>query len=155
MSGDSIRNAFINIYPELCYNTKNTVDKIDFLKFINWVINENNVHLKRQVYNVIDSADINIKNSKKVFKDCLIIALGSKDISISDMTKNIKKYDKPQDWTYGYNEKDLIAISKETIIKSKKLYEDCIINNIPYFDTSNCRLQEYNKVFEYIEKNNI
>lgn len=36
ISGDSIRNAFINIYPNLGYTTKNTIEKVDFCKFIEW-----------------------------------------------------------------------------------------------------------------------
>ena len=64
MSGDSIRNAFINIYPELGYTVENTIENKDFCKFINFIINENNIHLKRNIYYVIDSADILIKNAK-------------------------------------------------------------------------------------------
>lgn len=75
ISGDSIRNAFINIYPKLGFTVKNTVEREDFCKFINFIINENNIHLKRNIYYVIDSADISIKNAKKMFKDSLIIAI--------------------------------------------------------------------------------
>ena len=37
MSGDSIRNAFINIYPELGYTVENTIENKDFCKFINFI----------------------------------------------------------------------------------------------------------------------
>lgn len=39
MSGDSIRNAFINIYPELGYTVENTIENKDFCKFINFIMN--------------------------------------------------------------------------------------------------------------------
>ena len=81
MSGDSIRNAFINIYPELGYTVENTIENKDFCKFINFIINENNIHLKRNIYYVIDSADILIKNAKEIFKKSLIIGIGCKEIS--------------------------------------------------------------------------
>lgn len=87
ISGDSIRNAFINIYPELGYSTKNTIEKKEFCRFINWIIGENNIHLKRDIYYVIDSADISIKNAKDAFKNALIIGLGCKDINPNCMLK--------------------------------------------------------------------
>lgn len=68
ISGDSIRNAFINIYPELWYTVKNTIGRKDFCEFINFIINENNIHLKRNVYYVIDSVDISIKTAKEILK---------------------------------------------------------------------------------------
>lgn len=151
VSGDSIRNAFMNIYPILGYTTKNTVDRIEFCKFINWITNENNIHLKRDVYYVIDSADISLDNAKKVFNDTIIIGVGCKDITIQEMVENIKKNDTKLEWTYGYSDDDLKSIANETISKSKELYKECINNNIPYFDTSINRFKIFEEIFNYIE----
>lgn len=153
MSGDSIRNAFINIYPELGYTVKNTVKKKDFCKFINFIINENNIHLKRDVYYIIDSADISIQTAKEVFKNSLIIGIGCKEISAEELKNKILEHDNNLDWTYGYREEDLLDISKETINNSINLYNECILNNICYFDTSLDRYETYNDIYKYIESN--
>lgn len=153
ISGDSIRNAFINIYPELRYTVKNTIEREDFCQFINFVTNENNIHLKRDVYYIIDSANISIKNAKEIFKDSLIIGIGCKEISVDDLKNKIVQYDTKLDWTYGYSEKDILSIAKETIDNSIQLYNECILNNIVYFDTSLDRYETYNEIFQYIESN--
>ncbi|MBQ3408307.1 MAG: hypothetical protein IJH12_03770 [Clostridia bacterium] len=153
ISGDSIRNAFINIYPELNYSSMNTIERIDFCNFIKWVTRENNIHLKREIHYVIDSAEISIENAQKVFNDFLIIVIGAKDISIDEMVKNIKKYDTELEWTYRCNEEELKIIAKETIGNSKKIYNDAEKNNVMYFDTSFDREKVYDKIVEYIEGN--
>lgn len=153
ISGDSIRNAFIDIYPELGYTVKDTVNRKDFCKFINFIINENNIHLKRYVYYVIDSADISIETAKEIFKNSLIIGVGCKEISAEELKNKILEHDINLDWTYGYSEKDLLLISKETIDNSIKLYNECILNNIYYFDTSLDRYETYNDIYKYIESN--
>ena len=153
MSGDSIRNALINIYPELGYTVENTIENKDFCKFINFIINENNIHLKRNIYYVIDSADILIKNAKEIFKNSLIIGIGCKEISAEELKNKMLEHDINLDWTYGYSEEDLLSISKETINNSIKLYNECISNNICYFDTSLDRYETYNDIYKYIESN--
>lgn len=152
ISGDSIRNAFINIYPELGYSVKNAINRKDFCQFINFITNENNIHLKRNVYYVIDSADITIKNAKEVFNNSLVIGIGSKNISNIDMVKNIKENDTKLEWTYGYSDKDLIDICNETIKLSEELEENCKNNNVEYFDTSIDRLKTFEQIIDYIEK---
>lgn len=152
VSGDSIRNAFINIYPELGYTTKNTIEKIEFCKFINFIINQNNIHLKRDVYYVIDSADISIQNAKDIFKNSLIIAIGCKNIDEKELAENIKNNDTKLDWTYGYSDNDLKDIAHRTIKRSKEIYNECVEMQIPYFDTSINRKNTYDKIFEFIDK---
>lgn len=153
ISGDSIRNAFIDIYPELGYTVKNTVNRKDFCEFINFIINENNIHLKRYVYYVIDSADISIEIAKEIFKNSLIIGVGCKEISAEELKNKILEHDINLDWTYGYSEEDLLSISKETINNSINLCNECILNNIHYFDTSLDRYETYNDIYKYIESN--
>lgn len=152
ISGDSIRNAFINIYPDLGYTTKNTINRVEFCRFINWITNENNIHLKRDVYYVIDSADISLDNAMKIFNDTILIGIGCKDIGIQEMTEKIKENDTKLEWTYGYSDNDLYDIANETINKSKELYKECLNNNISYFDTSIDRYKTYEEIFKYIEK---
>ena len=139
MSGDSIRNALINIYPELGYTVENTIENKDFCKFINFIINENNIHLK--------------KNAKEIFKNSLIIGIGCKEISAEELKNKMLEHDINLDWTYGYSEEDLLSISKETINNSINLYNECISNNICYFDTSLDRYETYNDIYKYIESN--
>ncbi len=153
ISGDSIRNAFINIYPELGYTVKNTIERKAFCEFINSIINENNIHLKKNVHYVIDSADISISNAKEIFKNSLIIAIGCKNISKEDLKNKILKYDTKLDWTYKYSEENILSFSKETIDNSIKLYNECILNDIVYFDTSIDRYETYNEIYKYIESN--
>lgn len=152
ISGDSIRNAFINIYPDLGYTTKNTINRIEFCKFINWIINENNIHIKRNLYYVIDSADISLDHAMKVFDDTILVAIGRKDTTVEKMVHSIKENDTELDWTYGYSDEDLSSISSETIKKSKQLYNECLSHNIAYFDTSIDRYSTYKEIFKYIEK---
>lgn len=152
VSGDSIRNAFIHIYPELGYSVNNTIEKPEFCKFINRITNENNIHLKRNVYYVIDSADISIKNAKDIFKDSLIIGLGCRNIDPNVMLNKIKENDTKLEWTFGYSDKDLLDIIYSTISKSKRLYDECRLNNIPYFDTSSDRYSTYEQIYAFIEK---
>ena len=152
ISGDSIRNAFINIYPALGYTTKNTIERIEFCKFINWLINENNIHLKRDIYYVIDSSDISLDNAMKIFNNSIIIGIGCKYITIQEMVEKMKENDTKLEWTYGYSDDDLYSIAKETITNSKELYKKCLNGNIFYFDTSIDRYKTYEKIFRYIEK---
>ena len=153
IGGDSIRNAFIKIYPELGYNVHNTIFKKSFCEFINSITNENNIHLKRDVFYVIESANISIKNAIEVFNDSLIICLGCKEIIMEQLKNNILKNDTKLDWTYGYSEEELLSISKETINSSIKLYNECNSNNIAYFDTSIDRYNTYEDIYKYIEAN--
>lgn len=153
MSGDSIRNAFINIYPELGYTVQNTIENKDFCKFINFITNENNIHLKRNIYYIIDSADISIKTAKEVFKNSLIIGIGCKEISAEELKNKILEHDNKFDWTYRCNEEEILSISKETINNSINLYNECVLNNICYFDTSLDRYETYNDIYKYIENN--
>ena len=152
ISGDSIRNAFMNIYPKLGYSTKNTVQKIEFCKFISWIINENRIHLKRDIYYVIDSSDISIENAVSIFRDSLIIGLGCKVINPMDMLKQMKDKDTELEWTYGYKEEELLQIIHETILNSQLLYEKCQLYTLPYFDTSLNRDNTYQEICELIEK---
>lgn len=152
ISGDSIRNAFINIYPNLGYTTKNTIERVDFCRFINWLISENNIHLKRDIYYVIDSADISLDNAMKIFNNSIIIGIGCKDITTKEMIKRMKENDTKLEWTYGYSDNDLHDIANETITNSKKLYKKCVDSNVLYFDTSIDRYKAYEKIFKYIEK---
>lgn len=152
ISGDSIRNAFMNIYPELGYSTKNTIDRIEFCRFINWITNENNIHLKRNIYYVIDSTDISVDNAINIFKDSIVIGIGCKDSTPQTMANKIKEHDTKFEWTYGSSDQDLYSIANESIIKSKKLYKECLDNNISYFDTSIDRYTTYEDIFKYIEK---
>ncbi len=151
ISGDSIRNAFINIYPVLGYTPKNTIERIEFCKFINWLIKENNVHLKRDIYYVIDSADISLDNAIQIFDDAIIIGVGCKDITIQDMIEKMKKNDTKLEWTYGYSDDDLYSVAKETITNSKELYKKCLNSNVFYFDTSIDRYKTYEEILKYIE----
>lgn len=151
-SGDSIRNAFINIYPDLGYTTKNTIGRIEFCKFINWLINENNVHLKRNTYYVIDSADISLDNAIQVFNNAIIICIGCKDITIQEMVEKMKENDTKLEWTYGYSDDDLYSVADETITNSRELYKKCLNNDVSYFDTSIDRYKTYEEIFKYIEK---
>lgn len=153
ISGDSIRNAFINIYPELNYSSRNAIERIEFCKFIKWIARENKIHLKREIYYVIDSAEISIENAKKVFNDFFIIVIGAKDISIDELVKNIKKYDTELEWTYRCTDEELIKIAKETIEKSKNFYEEAEKNDVLYFDASFNRNKVYDKIVEYIDSN--
>lgn len=152
ISGDSIRNAFINIYPNLGYTTKNTIERVDFCRFINWLINENNIHLKRDAYYVIDSADISLDNAIKIFNNSIIICIGCKDITTQEMIKRMKENDTKLEWTYGYSDDNLRDIANETITNSKKLYKKCLDSNVLYFDTSIDRYKAYEEIFKYIEK---
>ena len=51
ISGDSIRNAFINIYPELNYSSMNTIERIDFCNFIL----EKLLHKKNKISNNLNN----------------------------------------------------------------------------------------------------
>ncbi len=152
ISGDSIRNAFINIYPQLGYTAQNTIKRVEFCKFINFIINENSIHLKRALYYVVDSAEISIKNAKKYFKNSLIICLGCKDITIEDMIQKIKTNDTKLDWTYKYDDRSLKEIAKNTIDESRRMSEECKINNVSYFDTSLDRIKTYNEILKFLER---
>ena len=122
------------------------MERKDFCEFINFVIEENNIHLKRNVYYIIDSADISIKSAKEILKNSLIIPIGCKEISAQDLKDKILKHDTKLEWTYGYEEKEVLDISKEIINNSIKLYNECILNNICYFDTSIDRYETYNSL---------
>lgn len=152
ISGDSIRNGFIKIFPELGYNTQNTINKISFCNFINHIIFENNIHLKRNIYYVVDSSDITIKNAIDIFKNSIIIVLVCENISVDEYINNIKKYDTNLEWTYNYSDMQLSSICKETINRSKQLILECQENNIRYFDTSENRIDVFNEIIQYIRK---
>lgn len=86
-------------------------------------------------------------------RNALIIGIGCKEIQVEELKNKILKYDINLDWTYGYSEEDLLSISKETINNSINLYNECISNNICYFDTSLDRYETYNDIYKYIESN--
>ncbi len=151
ISGDSIRNAFIHIYPSLGYTVKNVSTKIEFCKFIKWLIQENSIHFKEKIYYVVDTTDITVQDAKNLFQDSLIIGLGSKEAHPKVMLKKIRENDTKLEWTYGYNEERLLEIINETISNSKQLYKACYLNNIPYFDTSIDREKTYNDIMKWIE----
>ncbi|MBQ2937563.1 MAG: hypothetical protein IJE05_01575 [Clostridia bacterium] len=152
ISGDSIRNAFIKIYPELGFTSKNTINKIDFCNFIKHIIDENNIHLKRNIYYVIDSSDITLSNAINIFKNSIIIVLGCTDISEYNYKELLKKYDTELEWTYNYSDEKLLEICSETIESSRKLSLQCQEYNIKYFDTSKNRQQVYDEILDFIKE---
>lgn len=99
-------------------------------------------------------ADISIKTAKEILKNALIIGIGCKEIPVEELKNKILKHDINLDLTYGwYSEEELLSISKETINNSINLYNECISNNIWYFDTSLDRYETYNDIYKYIESN--
>lgn len=150
VSGDSIRNAFTKIYPILNYTSENTIEKKDFCDFINFIISENVIHLKRQINYVIDTTDISLENAINTFKDSIIIVLGCKDISEIEYRDIMKQHNSELEWTNKYSDDKLLEVSEKTINMSNKLFNECSKYNIPYFETSINRDEVFKNILEYI-----
>lgn len=152
ISGDSIRNGFIKFYPELKYTSENMKQKIDFCKFINHIIIENNIHLKRNINYIVDTTDITIENAIDVFKESIIIVLGCKDLSEEEYKDIIKKNDTKLEWTWNCSDVELLNVCRESINLSKQLYVECEKYNIPYFETSTNRKKVFSDIIKYIDQ---
>ena len=151
ISGDSIRNAFIKIYPEIGYTVKNTINRIDFCSFIKTIIRENCACLKKKCYYVVESADISIENAIKIFNDYLIICVGCGDISSEKLKNNIRQYDTELDWTKQVDDKELLLIANEIVARSKKMAKESEVYQIKYFDTSLNREKIYEDIYKYLD----
>lgn len=152
ISGDSIRNSLIKIFPETNITIKMATKDKRLCEYIKHLTQENNFHLKGNLNYVIDSTNITINNALKYFNKYLIIVLGCTKLNKDEYLKNIRNNDTEKDWTFYHDDEYLLLECEHSIEKSKKLKKECIKKNIKYFEMSHNREEKLYEILNYIEE---
>jgi adenylate kinase family enzyme len=133
---DAIISTLENLYPETGLKHLDDNEEISpkFAKFIA----EFTSHLDYEDINYVfdlyqlypqDLLD-NLDKSKFV-----ILYLGYPNLSPEEKHDFVKKFAREKDWTRNTKDQEMLEILKLFIRENKKMYEECIKLDIPFFDT--------------------
>jgi len=82
----------------------------------------------------------------------LLVGLVQNNKTVDEFVGDFKKYDTKDDWTYGFNNDDLIKISEDEISNSQYLSDYLTKHGFAIYDTSTKREQILNKIVEDIKQ---
>lgn len=97
---------------------------------------------------VIEGVHFNTDFSRKLLYDfkhkIKIIYIGYKDISVENKTKEIFKYKDTMDnpWLFNHQGKKVEEIVEYMIGESKRVYHECVLNNLTYIDIYDINVQK-------------
>lgn len=116
------------------------------------------MHYEDDINYVIDIGDYDEEMFEKLKNNSIIIFLGYSNLTSEELYNNIRKYDKPNDWTYIENDYILTRYCDSFIENSKMLEKIAKDNNYWYVDVSkdreNILLNTFGKIKGMLNKNN-
>lgn len=139
LTGDAIRRAFQDIFPQMEINNHQGKGmKEDFAKFSACLFR---THIKDNVgiyQYIFDSCDVSAENALKFFKEesTMIIFLGYSELTPQEAFENYRKYEKETDWTCKHSDEYMLDFAETWIEKSKIFKQDCEKFKVRYVDTS-------------------
>ena len=96
---------------------------------------------------VVEGSQINLDDAIELFSAKLdIIVLGYPRLTAQEVVSNVRKYQKPFDYTVALSDKELFDIASRHIEYSQFLEKECKKSNLAFYDTSNHRDEILNKI---------
>jgi adenylate kinase family enzyme len=151
IGSDEVRDAFMEVIPELEINDKNGVGTKDiFPIFMNKFLELSSFNNMRGMYYIVEGYFSDFDQATHLFdrKNNILIFMGKAELSEEELFQNIRNhaYEK-DDWTKSRTDEDLRRYCKNYLKMSKYNKEMCLENNEIFIDTS----YNYNKVIdEYV-----
>ena len=84
----------------------------------------------------------------------ILIGLVQNNKTVDEFIRDFKKYDTEDDWTYGFSDDDLRAISEEAVVMNGEMTGNLTEYGFTVYDTSFEREQVFDKIVEDIKANN-
>ena len=81
----------------------------------------------------------------------ILIGLIQNNKAADEFVSDFKKYDTEDDWTYGFNDDDLMSIAEGAIADSREMTEHLVKYGFTVYDTSTEREQVFAKIIEDIK----
>ena len=88
-----------------------------------------------------------IENLKDKF---ILIGLVQNQKTAAEYFDDLRKYDTPDDWTYGFDDEELKAFSEMSVAFNKEMTEYLLEYGFTIYDTSTQREQVFEKIIEDI-----
>jgi len=154
MPFDAIVSTIENLYPEI--EIKHLDDNIDMSPKIAKFICEFIKHLDYEDINYVFDLYQLYPNDLLKYIDIsnfVIVYMGYPKQSPKEKLEIIKKYARINDWTRRIDDDEMIEAITAFTEENKKMYNQCLKNNIPFFDTSANFKEMITKIVNYIEKN--
>ena len=83
----------------------------------------------------------------------ILIGLVQNKKSAEEFVSDFKKYDTPDDWTYGFSDGDLTEIAQDAVAFSRAMTDHLTEYGFTIYDTSANREQVFEQIIQDIRKN--
>ncbi len=87
---------------------------------------------------VLEGSQIRLSDAVKIFgnKDFDFVVLGYPQLTAEEVCRNVRKYEKPFDYTRAMTDEALFEMAAKHVARSRQLAKECQKLNLPFFDTS-------------------
>ncbi len=147
VSIDAFISAFQENYPEtgICHFSKSNHLVAPFIASYVNAFSYNHPELNF----VVEGFHINLDDAVKLFTDKLdIIVLGYPRLTPQEVVQNVRKYQKPFDYTLALSDEELLNIATHHVTYSKNYERECQRLNLAFYDTSYHRDEVLNKIMK-------
>lgn len=173
ISLDKLVATFQQAYPQLNirlnWNRKKTTDNIapflghflgmfsspdgrGLLQYSHGAVKENRFVLEGSYVNLdIISPILKMYGIDELKDRFLLIGLVQNNKTVSEFVNDFKKYDTEDDWTYNFDDSDLIEISKDALSFSRSMFDHLMKYGFTIYDTSTKREQVLDKIVDDIK----
>lgn len=94
---------------------------------------------------------LNAYGIKELKENFLLIGLVQNQKTVDEFVNDFKKYDTPDDWTYGFSDDDLTEIAENEILFSQYMTKHLLKYEFTIYDTSIEREHVLNQIIENIK----
>ena len=140
LSLDDLFQGFLQVFPEIGINEENEDSHTLLTPFIKTFV-------KCQIKYTYPELPVLIEGVRITTKDAIdiasiapelfeVIAIGFPRITVDNKMSEIRKYDKPTDWSSRRSDDEMKRCIENGINYSKELEKECAELNIPFLDTS-------------------
>ena len=153
ISMDAIRNAFSETMPELNMKNRSSETRRDLLpKFICEFAFWNKEISKEKNGTIIEGGIITLSQIKGCVKSGdIVICLGHGNLGINEIVKNIKEYDKEDDYTYDWSEDKIVNHFNDICAMDESNKLICTDNKYMYIDSSFNRAEKFDEVIKTLQ----
>lgn len=147
ISQDNFKSSFIGTCKELgIYSINMAIPKKQCFKYL-----FESMHYEDDLNYVVDVSDYDEEVIKSIRDSSIIVFIGYSDLNSEQLFKNIRKYDKSNEWTYIESDWRLSYYCEHFIKESKYLEKVAKENSYWYVDVSKDREYALSNTFERIK----
>ncbi|MGL1891127.1 MAG: hypothetical protein OCD02_05835 [Spirochaetaceae bacterium] len=152
---DSIISTLERLYPDT--GMKHQDNNIEFSPILAKFVAEFISHVNYEDIDVVIDLYQLFPNDYKKYVEKLgipIIYLGYHQLTVNEKLKELRSHQREKDWTNETDDIEMGKILKLFLSESKKMYEQCIKLDMPYFNTGKNFDKEIENAIDYIKKIN-